>query len=69
LVCSNVREKCFRLNTPVSAVAWWTIASGLARSTACWTASRSRASITVGSAPIARTTPVFAGERVVATTS
>ena len=66
---ANSLSKFRKLVTPVSAVIWWTIASGSARSTTCRTAAASRPSATAGSAPIALIASAFSAERVMPTTS
>ena len=54
--------------SPASAVIWWTIASGAEAVTARITDSRSRPSMTAGTAPRARSSSAFAAERVVPVT-
>ena len=53
LVWAKLRSKCLKSVRPVSAVAWWTMASGLASRTASRTARASNRSSVIGSAPSA----------------
>ena len=66
-VVANVRSK-LRMSTSVSAVIWWTITSGCARSTAALTDARSRPSISTASAPNSRRSAALASLRVVPVT-